>query len=45
MTSPRLVLNTYVVLSALLFHAGALSWLRGAPAAFAHSQAEISRSS
>ena len=30
MTSPRLVLDTNVVLSALLFHAGALSWLRGA---------------
>ena len=30
MTSPRLVLDTNVVLSALLFHAGALSWLRSA---------------
>ena len=30
MTSPRLVLDTNVVLSALLFHTGALSWLRGA---------------
>ena len=30
MTSPRLVLDTNVVLSALLFHAGSLSWLRGA---------------
>lgn len=30
MTSPRLVLDINVVLSALLFHAGTLSWLRGA---------------
>ena len=30
MTSPRLVLDTNVALSALLFHTGALSWLRGA---------------
>ena len=30
MTSPRLVLDTNVVLSALLFHAGALAWLRDA---------------
>ncbi len=28
MTRPRLVLDTNVLLSALLFHAGALSWLR-----------------
>ncbi len=28
MTPPRLVLDTNVLLSALLFHAGALSWLR-----------------
>ncbi len=27
---PRLVLDTNVLLSALLFHAGSLSWLRGA---------------
>ena len=30
MTSARLVLDTNVVLSALLFHAGALAWLRAA---------------
>ncbi len=30
MTPPRLVLDTNVVLSALLFHAGAVSWLRAA---------------
>ena len=30
MTSPRLVLDTNVLLSALLFHSGRLSWLRGA---------------
>ena len=30
MIPPRLVLDTNVLLSALLFHAGSLSWLRGA---------------
>ncbi len=30
MTSPRTVLDTNVVLSALLFHSGAVSWLRSA---------------
>lgn len=30
MTPPRLVLDTNVLLSALLFHAGSLSWLRPA---------------
>lgn len=30
MTPPRIVLDTNVLLSALLFHAGSLSWLRGA---------------
>ena len=30
MTQPRLVLDTNVLLSALLFHAGSLSWLRHA---------------
>lgn len=30
MTRPRVVLDTNVLLSALLFHAGALSWLRHA---------------
>ena len=30
MTPPRLVLDTNVLLSALLFHAGSLSWLRHA---------------
>ncbi len=30
MTQPRIVLDTNVLLSALLFHAGALSWLRHA---------------
>ena len=30
MTPPRTVLDTNVLLSALLFHAGALSWLRSA---------------
>ena len=30
MTPPRLVLDTNVLLSALLFHSGRLSWLRGA---------------
>ncbi len=30
MTPPRLVLDTNVLLSALLFHAGTLSWLRAA---------------
>ena len=30
MTQPSLVLDTNVLLSALLFHAGSLSWLRGA---------------
>ncbi|MDA0740118.1 MAG: putative toxin-antitoxin system toxin component, PIN family [Nitrospirae bacterium] len=30
MTRPRLVLDTNVLLSALLFHAGSLSWLRPA---------------
>ncbi|KAF0146134.1 MAG: hypothetical protein FD153_176 [Rhodospirillaceae bacterium] len=30
MTQPRLVLDTNVLLSALLFHAGSLAWLRHA---------------
>ncbi|MXY39008.1 MAG: putative toxin-antitoxin system toxin component, PIN family [Rhodospirillaceae bacterium] len=30
MTPPRLVLDTNVLVSALLFHSGRLSWLRGA---------------
>ena len=30
MTQPRVVLDTNVLLSALLFHAGALSWFRAA---------------
>lgn len=30
MTAPRVVLDTNVLLSALLFHAGALAWLRHA---------------
>ncbi len=30
MTPPRLVLDTNILLSALLFHSGRLSWLRGA---------------
>ncbi len=30
MTQPRLVLDTNVLLSALLFHAGSMSWLRAA---------------
>lgn len=30
MTQPRIVLDTNVLLSALLFHAGSLSWLRHA---------------
>ncbi len=30
MTPPRIVLDTNVLLSALLFHAGSLSWLRAA---------------
>ena len=30
MTAPRVVLDTNVLLSALLFHAGSLSWLRAA---------------
>jgi len=30
MTRPRVVLDTNVVVSALLFHAGSLAWLRGA---------------
>ena len=30
MTQPRLVLDTNVLLSALLFHAGSMSWLRPA---------------
>ena len=30
MTPPRLVLDTNILISALLFHAGSLSWLRHA---------------
>jgi len=50
MTAPRVVLDTNVLLSALLFHAGTLSWLRHAwqsgailPLASRDSAAELIR--